>query len=319
MNQTNKEETADDLDIKVSWLYYMEGKTQEEISVALGLNRSKVLRILASARQNGVVQVNVTTEFSRCVELERALEQNMGLERAIVVPSATEAAKDFDGIGAALGQYISEILEDDMTIGLGWGRTLSRSLPHIDGGGHVGIKVISMLGGVTRVSGENPSEFAWRLADRLSAECLIMAAPVFAPDARTRNALLHHSGINDIVLASKALDLAIIGVGNLSPYSTVAQYFVLERDDMSNLQAAGAVGEILCRFVDASGTIIDHPLNDRVLAIDPHDVAKARKIVLAAGGWEKHEIVKASIKLLKPHVLVTDESVAERLVATAKS
>jgi DNA-binding transcriptional regulator LsrR (DeoR family) len=319
VEQTNKEEAADDINIKVSWLYYMEGKTQEDISLALGLNRSKVLRILAGARQNGTVQVNVTTEFSRCVELERALEKKMGLERAIVVPNAIDATKDFVGLGAALGQYVSEILEDNMTIGLGWGRTLSRSLRHIDGGSHVGIKVISMLGGVTRVSGENPSEFAWRLADRLSAECLIMAAPVFAPDARTRDALLNHSGINDIVTASKTLDLAILGVGNLSPYSTVAQYFVMERDDMSNLQAAGAVGEILCRFIDADGKIIEHPLNDRVLAIDPHDVAKAKKIVLAAGGWEKHAIVKASIKLLKPHVLVTDESVAERLVAGTKS
>jgi DNA-binding transcriptional regulator LsrR (DeoR family) len=319
LNQTSRDETGDDINIKVSWLYYMEGKTQEEISLALGLNRSKVLRILASARQNGMVQVHVTTEFSRCVELERALEKKLGLERAIVVPNASDAEKEFDGLGAALGQYVSEILEDNMTIGLGWGRTLSRSLAHIEGGSHAGIRVISMLGGVTRVSGENPSEFAWRLADKLSAECLIMAAPVFAPDARTRNALLHHSGINDIVTASKSLDLAILGVGNLSPYSTVAQFFVLERDDMSDLQAAGAVGDVLCRFIDASGKIIDHPLNDRVLAIDPRDLATAGKIVLAAGGWEKHEVVSAAMKLLKPHVLVTDEGVAERLVAGTKS
>ncbi len=317
MNQTNKSETVDDLNIKVCWLYYMEGKTQEDISQALGLNRSKVLRILANARQNGTVQVNVTTEFSRCVELERAIEKKLGLERAIVVPNSSDAAKDIDGLGAALGHYVSNILEDNMTIGLSWGRTLSKCLAHIENQGQTGIKVISMLGGVTRVSGDNPSEFAWRLADRLSAECLIMAAPVFAPDARTRDALLHHSGINDIVTASKSLDLAILGVGNISPHSTVAQYFVLDREDLSHLQAKGAVGELLCHFIDANGKIIDHPLNDRVLAIDPRDLATAKKIVLAAGGWEKYEVVSAALKLLTPHVLITDESIAERLIASA--
>jgi DNA-binding transcriptional regulator LsrR (DeoR family) len=318
VNLTSKIETADDLNIKVCWLYYMEGKTQEEISTSLGLNRSKVLRILASARQNGMVQVNVTTDFSRCVELERGLEKKLGLERAVVVPNAEDAAKDTGGLGAALGQYISDIVEDNMTIGLSWGRTLNKSLPHIESKGQTGIKVISMLGGVNRVSGENPSEFAWRLADRLSAECLIMAAPVFAPDARTRDALLRHAGINDIMTESKSLDLAILGVGNISPHSTVAQYFVLDRDDLSRLQAKGAVGEVLCRFIDASGAIIDHPLNDRVLAIDPRDLVKAKKIVLTAGGWEKYEVINAAIKLLKPHVLITDESVAERLVTGAK-
>lgn len=318
MDQTSKDETGDDLNIKVSWLYYMEGKTQEEISQALGLNRSKVLRILASARQSGIVQVNVTTEFSRCVELERALEKKLGLERAIVVPNTADTAKDTDALGKALGQFVSDILEDSMTIGLSWGRTLSKSLAHIESRGQTGLKVISMLGGVTRVSGDNPSEFAWRLADRLSAECLILAAPVFAPDARTRNALLQHAGINDIVTESKSLDLAILGVGSISPQSTVAQYFVLDRDDLSNLQAKGAVGEVLCRFIDANGKIVDHPVNDRVLAIDPRDLSTAKKIVLAAGGWEKYEIVSASMKLLKPHVLVTDENVAERLIANDK-
>jgi DNA-binding transcriptional regulator LsrR (DeoR family) len=317
VNQTNKSETADDLNTKVCWLYYMEGKTQEEISLAMGLNRSKVLRILASARQNGTVQVNVTTEFSRCVELERGLEKKLGLKRAIVVPNTSDAAKDMEGLGAALGQYVSDILEDNMTIGLSWGRTLSKSLPYIENQGQTGIKVISMLGGVTRVSGDNPSEFAWRLADKLSAECLILAAPVFAPDARTRDALLQHAGINDIMVESKSLDLAILGVGNISPHSTVAQFFVLDREDLSHLQAQGAVGEVLCRFIDSSGNIIDHPLNDRVLAIDPRDLANAKKIVLTAGGWEKYEVVNAALKLLTPHILITDESIAERLLAGA--
>lgn len=145
-----------------------------------------------------------------------------------------------------------------------------------------------------------------------------MAAPVFAPDVRTRDALLSHAGINEVVTAARSLDLAIVTAGDLSPHSTVSQFFILEREDIASLQAAGAIGHVLCRFIDANGQVIDHSINHRVLAIDPRDLGSTGKIVLASGGWQKFDVVRAAMKLLKPHVLVTDESVAERLIAEAK-
>lgn len=44
----------------------------------------------------------------------------------------------------------------------------------------------------------------------------------------------------------------------------------------------------------------------------------ARRIVLALGGWQKHGMVRGASRLLKPHVLVTDELIAEHLVANTK-
>lgn len=309
---------VEDLNIQVSWLYYMEGKTQEDISRALGLSRSKVLRILASSRQNSTVQISIATDFSRCVELERSLENSMGLERAVVIPNSPNSETEYDDLGVALGSYVNGILEDKMSIGLGWGRTLSTSLAEIEYREQKDLKVISMLGGLTRVNRQNLSEFAWRVADRLSAQGYLMAVPVLAPDIRTRDALFSHAGINEIVEASKSLDLAVVTAGDLSPYSTVSQLSILEREDIASLQAAGAVGHVLFHFIDANGRVIDHPINDRVMAIDPRELGATRKIVLASGGWRKYDVVRAAMKLLKPHVLVTDESVAERLVAEAK-
>lgn len=309
---------GEDLNIQVSWLYYMEGKTQEDISKVLGLSRSKVLRILASSRQNGTVQISIATNLSRCVELERRLESMIGLERAVVIPYAQSPEAEYAELGVALGGYINSILADNMSIGLGWGRTLSTSLGQIENRELKDLKVVSMLGGLTRVNKYNLSEFAWRFADRLSAQGYLMAVPVLAPDIRTRDALFSHAGINEIVEASKSMDLAIVTAGDLSPYSTVSQFSVLERDDIASLQAAGAVGHVLFRFIDGDGKVIDHPINDRVMAIDPRDLGATRKIVLASGGWRKYDAIRAAMKLLKPHVLVTDEGVAERLVAEAK-
>ena len=124
---------------------------------------------------------------------------------------------------------------------------------------------------------------------------------------------MSHPGIQEIFRRAARLDLAIISVGDLSPFSTVSEYVLLERDELATLQAAGAVGDVLCRFIDADGNVIKHPINERVVAVDPKDLRGARKLVLASGGWQKFDVIRGALKFMKPHVLVTDELVAERL------
>ncbi len=57
----------DDLKTRIAWLSYVEGMTQDEVANLVGMIRSRVLRILAAARQDGTVQIRVTTRMSRCV------------------------------------------------------------------------------------------------------------------------------------------------------------------------------------------------------------------------------------------------------------
>ena len=174
--------------------------------------------------------------------------------------------------------------------------------------------VVSLLGGLTEVSMITPSEVAWRFADRLGGRCYIMAAPVFAPDETTRDALMHHPGISKVFDRAERLDLAIVSVGNLSPNSTMQRYELLSRDDLTSLEQAGAVGDLLCRFVDAEGALVDHPFNNRVISIHPHKLRLARRVVLASGGWQKAAIIQAAMTLIAPQVLITDYHVAKRLL-----
>lgn len=307
-------DTEADLRTRTAWLYYMEGLTQDAVAQILGITRARVLRMLAAAREDGTVQIRVTTELSRCVALARRLEDKFGLERAVIIPVTQDEGRIPDLIGAATGAYLDEILADGMTVGLGWGRTLSASLPHMTQRRFERMTVVSLLGGLTRAALFNPSEFAWRFADRLGAECFMMAAPVFAPDSQTRDALINHSGLDTIFRRAEQLDLAIVSVGDLSPNSMLGKFGVLSRDEIASLLRAGTVGDLLCRFLTDSGDVLDHPLNDRVISATPKMLQQARKIVLASGGWEKLSVLRASLSLIKPHVLITDEHVAESLL-----
>ena len=304
---------SEDLKTRIAWLYYVEGLTQDEVATKVGLNRSRVLRILSAARLDGTVQIRVTTRLSHCVELERALEERWGLTQAVVVPRPQDENQLRNIIGAEVGAYISQAIAANMTIGLGWGKTLSAAVPAIVPRHPDGIRVMSLLGGLTRVTEQNPSEFAWRVAARLGAECYMMAGPVFAPDHVTRDALAGHTGMSDIFLRARSLDMAIVSVGDLTPHSVFREYGLLSSDELASLERAGAIGDVLCHFIDAEGQVVDHPVNKRVLAVNPLDLRGTRNIVLASGGWHKLGVIRAGLKLLQPTVLIVDELVAERL------
>jgi DNA-binding transcriptional regulator LsrR (DeoR family) len=309
-------DTSDHLKTRVAWLYYVEGKTQDEIVSLTDVSRSRVLRILAASRRDGTVQIRVTNNLAKCVELERALEERWSLKRAIVIPEPQDARQMSVILGAELGAYLSRQLAEHTTVGLGWGQTLSNALPSIVPRQADGMRVISLLGGLTRVSSVNPSEFAWRVADRLNAECHLLTAPVFAPDAATREALRHHPGIAELFARARTLDMAIVSVGALTPHSLFYEYGLLSRDEIASLEAAGAVGDVLCHFIDAEGEVISHPVNERVVAVNPIDLRKTRDVILVSGGWQKLKAITAAMKLLRPSVLIVNELVAERLALT---
>jgi DNA-binding transcriptional regulator LsrR (DeoR family) len=264
------------------------------------------------------VQIRVTTRMSRCIELERMLEQRWSLTRAIVVPEPQDEAQLRAIIGAEVGAYMSTAVTSNMTVGLGWGKTLTNGVPAIVPRTADGIRVLSMLGGLTRVSEVNPSEFAWRVADRLSAECYMLAGPVYAPDRQTRDALMGHPGIAEVFARARSLDMAILSVGDLTPHSVFSEYGLLTREEIASLEAAGAVGDVLCHFIDAEGNLVDHPVNQRVLAVNPLDLRGIRNIVLASGGWHKLTTIRGALKLLRPTVLIVNELVAERLATDSR-
>jgi DNA-binding transcriptional regulator LsrR (DeoR family) len=306
-------DTSEHLKTRVAWLYYVEGKTQDEIVALTDISRSRVLRILAASRRDGTVQIRVTNNLAKCVELERALEERWGLTRAIVIPEPQDARQMSGILGAELGAYLSRQLAEHATVGLGWGQTLSNALPSIVPRQAEGRRVISLLGGLTRVSSVNPSEFAWRVADRLNAECHLLTAPVFAPDRATREALRNHSGIAELFARARTLDMAIVSVGALTPHSLFYEYGLLSREEIASLEAAGAVGDVLCHFIDEEGELISHPVNDRVVAVNPLDLRATREVILVSGGWEKLKAITAAMRLLRPSVLIVNELVAERL------
>ena len=80
------------------------------------------------------------------------------------------------------------------------------------------------------------------------------------------------------------------------------------------LAARGAVANMLCYFVDAGGRLVDHAVNDRVMAIGLDVVSAVPNVVLAAGGPQKIAAIRAALKAVDANVLITDADTAAALV-----
>jgi DNA-binding transcriptional regulator LsrR (DeoR family) len=307
-------DAARDLAIRAAWHYHVEGLTQAEVAHALGLSRAKVLRLLAFAEAQGIVEVQVVAPGSERVALERSLAARYGLAEVVVVP-ATGSAGTPRAVGDAAAAWLARTLRPGMTVGIGWGQTLDhavRSLAPAASAG-LGATVVSLLGGMPRSHGINPTQVARQLADALGGDCCLLAAPLVVADAATRAALWNEPSLAALRARAQGCDVALMSVGDVAADATLFREHLLPRAALEGLRAAGAVGDLLGHFLDRDGREVVHEVNHRVMAVALADLARVPRLALASGGARKVAALRAALAALPVSVLVTDEAAATGL------
>ena len=303
-----------DLRVRAAWLYYVEDMTQEQIARFMNISRAKVIRLLASARDNGIVRIRIEDRASEQIALERQLVAAFGLADAVVVPAPADEADITTVVGHAAGTYLTDQIKDGMSVGVGWGATLHMSLKALGGQPCQRLSVVSLLGGMTHSRAVNPSAVARRIADAFGADCYQLTAPVMVADESVRAALWSEPGLRELLERARRVDLALVSVGDVSEEATLFRQGLLPRPALASLQAAGAVGDVLCHFIDADGKVVDHPVNRRVVAVDLDDLRRVPRIVVAAGGRRKVAAIRAALKGTGAGVLITEEGAARGLL-----
>jgi len=302
---------------RIAWCYYMEGLTQNEVARRVGVSRMMVNRILAQCIEQGIVQIRVNARLASCVAREAELRKAFGLKDAVVLPTPTRMDDLATILGAEAGHYLSDRLVPDQSIGLGWGRALWSSLRAVRRRSLPGLSVVSLLGGLTRNAAMNTYECASRLADILDAACYYLAAPTIAGSEASRQVMLEQDVIQEVLERGRQCDLALVSVGELSTSATNHKLGLLSEADLRSLTEAGAVGDLLCSFVDAAGRVVDHPLNRRVIALPLPDLARIRTVILVAGGPAKIPVIRSALLARHVNVLITDEDSASALLGCA--
>jgi deoxyribonucleoside regulator len=300
--------------MRIAWMYYVEGLTQNEIADRLAIGRVTVVRNINEAIRHREVKIWIEGNIAECVELEGELKKVFGFVDAIVVPEPSQRENVSKSIGVAAGMYTTEQLTDDFVLGVGWGATLYESLQTLSPRNLSGVEVVSLLGGIVEARRFNPAEFAWQFASIVGADCYLLTAPAVVDSAATREALVDRCGLATVFAHANNMKMALLSVGDMTAQSTSFRFGFLSEEDRGSLLRRGAVGDLLYNFFDSQGKIVDHPINQRVMSMPVDRLRAVPKRVIASGGLGKVDALLGAIKLVNCNVLITEEATARDLI-----
>ncbi|MFO7631507.1 MAG: sugar-binding transcriptional regulator [Caldilinea sp.] len=301
---------------KIAKAYYEDGLTQDQIGKRFGLSRIKVSRLLQQARQSRVVQITIMPPMGSFGDLERDLEMAYGLDEVIVVSAPGASQEELvSRLGVAAAGYLARCLGDQQVLDLSWGTTLLAVIEALAPQNLPDLRVVQMLGGLGRLESETyGSDLTMRMAQALGARMRLLPSPGIVTSKLVRDALLEDVNIADTLALAARADLALVGIGAPMPGSVVTHAGILTENDLAELKAMGAVGDIALRFFDENGRAVDHPINDRIIGLDLNQIVQIPRVIGVAGGAGKSDVVRGAVRGHLVDVLITDEMTATCLL-----
>ncbi|MBX4941733.1 sugar-binding transcriptional regulator [Rhizobium binae] len=302
------------MQVRVVWLYYMEGRTQGEIAEALSTNRLRVNKIIAEARRSGLVTITLNSRLTSCVALEQQLAAEFSLNRAIIVPTPEDAELIPVLLGQAAADYLVQLLNGGNIrgVGVGWGATLREMVRHMPSLRRPDLCVNSVMGGLTHGIEINTFDIASDLARQLTAECAYLAAPIYAGSPESRTAIINQDVFETAFRQIEANDVIVLSIGDMTERSLLMRYGLPSNINIEELVTAGACGDVLGQFVDKTGRPIEHAINRCAIAPELEALRAIPNVIFASGGLNKAQAIAAVLLSGLGNVLICDEDTARQ-------
>ncbi|MGN6325507.1 sugar-binding transcriptional regulator [Pseudolysinimonas sp.] len=306
------------LAVRAAELYYDEGKTQDEVGVLLELSRWKVGRLLADAREQGIVRIEIVHPRARRLGVERELQERFGLKDAVVVPAPDDERELLTRVAQAAADHLAALRPAPRTLGVSWGRTLAAVADRLVRHWARGVEVVQVNGGVTlnrRPGTAAPT--ASTIAAKADGEAVLLPSPAILERLETKQAIVADRVVADALARAASASAYLLTAGAAVRDSALVESGYLTPDDIAELVRKGAVGDVLGRFVDADGNIVDPALDERTVGLGLDRLRAAETAILVVAGRAKHDIARTVVTSGLCTVLVTDDATARALLEDA--
>jgi DNA-binding transcriptional regulator LsrR (DeoR family) len=304
----------EELMIKAAWYYFLEDKTQQKISELLGISRMRVIRLLEKARQTGLVQFKIRTEYAQRMNIERELIESYRLKDAFVIPAQEGAgiAEINDAVADAAAMYINTRIQPNAFINIGYGDTAGKVLNNLAKIAETTISCISLTGGVSIYLPNTRSNV-------FNARLFLIPAPLVVSSKEMVAAIREEAPVKEIFRMVSLASFTIVGIGGVNDEATLLKSGVLRANDFLYLRMQGAAGDILCHFIDTQGRRIITPLEDRLVSTSLDTLKSLPNVIGVAAGRDKREAIKGALALGYLDILITNEDTAKWLIENGAS
>jgi DNA-binding transcriptional regulator LsrR (DeoR family) len=301
-------------------VYYVDGLDQSEVARFTKVSRAKVSRLLAAARERGLVRKLGLEYEPRNLALERILAKEFALSAVAVIKTIGTSVEDTRRVVGYFGApFVAEQLPHNSVVAIAGGRTIRQLVQNMPENQARHLTVVQAMGSIDSVVGPDDAlELGHVLARRSGGHFLSLNSPAFVTDRKIRDALHALPQIRSVRDHFTRTNVAIVGVGTLTN-SVFAARRVLNSQDMKELTRCGAVGEICGRFYDKNGLECDSSLRERVLSIELKQIRQIQQVIGVVARGDRSAAITAAIRggLLK--ALVIDDTAAGFLCGTAPS
>lgn len=320
-------EDDDALMVRAAWFYYVGGLNQEMTAARLGLTRARVNKVLAEARESGLVSISIDHRRVGVLPLEDRLRTRFGLDFCISTPAFgfhdtskqdSEVRKQiaFRAVGVAAANHLKTLLSenDSLTVGTGWGRTIEQMTLHLAGVRAPHARFISIMGSLTANNAYNPFEVVHSLARRTGGEGYFLPVPFIADSVDDKKVLISQRSVVKALEIARSASVCFISAGELTEESLLRRQGMISGTELESLRQAGAVGDTNGIFFDSEGRQVDHELNERTIALGFEEL-KALPVLLLIAGLEKIQAARALLRSGVVNGLIIDGDAAEALAA----
>jgi deoxyribonucleoside regulator len=305
--------------LRAAQMYYLQDLTMDAIARELRTSRSTVSRLLSSARDSGLVQVQIRNPLDTAPELEGLIRRRFGVDVHVVpVVETLNEAETLDRVAMQAARTIGPLVDSNAIIGVAWGSTLSavsrqltRKITHdsvivqLNGAGNMHTTGITYASDIMR-----------RFGSAYGARVEQFPVPAFFDHAATKTAMWNERSVQRILALQAKMSIAIFGVGSVDadyPSHVYAGGY-LDENDLKILANSDVVGDVATVFFRSDGSSDGIVLNERSTGPALSELRQVRRRICVVSGVSKINGLKGALAAGLATDLILDEATARRLV-----
>ena len=280
-----------DQKVRAAWMYYIAGLNQSEIASQLGTSRPVVQRLIAAAKDEGIVSIGLHHPVANCLDYAQLLKEKYQLTDCNIMP-VYSIESTLDSVTFGCYQLMARYLQGDKPtiVGIGSGLTLKKTIKRIDFDSQ-NTRCVALISAMNEHGQCNYyDDVPLLLARKIQGKYYQWPAPRYAQSREEYQMWSTNRLFRNVSTVARDSDVIFVGIGALGRQSPIF------KDG----------------FIDAEGNVVESQINQMITS---HDIRESNcPRIAAACGEDKRPAILAALKGGWINGLVTDEHTARWLL-----
>ncbi len=301
--------------LEICELFYIQGKSQKEISAILNISRPQVSRFIAKAKEENLISIKLNYPNIEENNYQNMISEKYNIPEVYIYDiGQVDNTEAMSLLANASKELFNILIKNNQIVGIMAGRTVEILSEKIDSSKNRGLTFVPLCGGLS-INGKTwqANNICQEFAKKTNGTCYLLNAPNYFTSEATKVALMNEESINEVMQMGKHCDVALLGIGSVTTNSTGILASGLSKNELEILKKEGAVANICCSYINKDGKVINSSIANKILGHSILDLKQSKKVAIAMGD-EKLAAIKAVLKGEYVDVFITSLETAKKLI-----